>query len=154
MSKISEENIKRAIDIIKKLINEIKEKKSQSQLREQLRLCKSYIQSFGPAVINNGLYPAVAFFEKEESNAEGCRYYVTRMVFYMIQSEIKFENNDIIYVENKEENYKPLLMEYILSKSEDDIIEVKEEIKKAIVALKTAIRLFVISKESDVSDTL
>ena len=141
MSKISEKDIERAILIIDKFKEEL-----GMEADRELKMAKSYIQSFGPAIINNGLLPAIAFYEKNETQSEGTRYYTMRMVYYMLcpkneKDEIKFKN---------EKDYKPLLMNHVLEKMESiiklndiNIKKAEKEIIKAVIALKTVIRLYV-----------
>lgn len=141
--KIENEDIIKAMEVIDDFIEEL-DKANRKNKNETLKFLKSYIQSFGPAIINNGLYPAIAFYEKDGGNSAEKTYYIMRMIRNMI---IDVDNNeksvDILEKsDGKNKSYKPLLLEYLKGQSQD-YKEIEYKIKKATIALKSAIRLYV-----------
>lgn len=86
---------------------------------------KGYLSSFGASIVQSGLVPASAFFEKADSNTEGNRYNVIKAVIYILQRQEKLPDNIA------------LLSTYSLQNE----VSLKH-IDKAIAALKIAIRQY------------
>ncbi|MBP2143373.1 CRISPR-associated protein Cmr5 [Methanococcus voltae] len=83
-----------------------------------------YLASYGPAIIQSGLIPAV--------------------VFYQGKDEKKIVNDLILEViGKKEDEYNKDLLEYACNNEK----EAKEEIMDAIIALKLALRTFKIGEK-------
>ncbi|KGM98506.1 type III-B CRISPR module-associated protein Cmr5 [Clostridium botulinum] len=97
---------------------------------------KGYISSFGAGIIQSGLLPTVAFFEKEDSNFKSYRFKITEMIFKMLAKEKYCKDNK--------------LLNYLLDK--EDIEEVKEDIINIAIALKLAMRTFKFSEKEKVGD--
>ncbi|MCD3350624.1 type III-B CRISPR module-associated protein Cmr5 [Clostridium botulinum D/C] len=97
---------------------------------------KGYISSFGAGIIQSGLLPTVAFFEKEDSNSKSYRFKITEMIFKMLAKEKYCKDNK--------------LLNYLLDK--EDIEEVKEDIINIAIALKLAMRTFKFSEKEKVGD--
>ncbi|KEI13759.1 hypothetical protein Z959_02375 [Clostridium novyi B str. ATCC 27606] len=97
---------------------------------------KGYISSFGAGIIQSGLLPTVAFFEKEESNSKSDRFKITEIIFKMLNKNKYCKNNK--------------LLDYLLYK--EDIEEVKEDIINIAIALKLAMRTFKFSDKEKVGD--
>lgn len=139
--KIGNEDIIKAMTVIDNFIEELDNKKSANK-NETLKFLKSYIQSFGPAIINNGLYPAIAFYEKNGGNSAEKTYYIMRMIRNMIVDNDEKQVEILENLDSEGNVYKPLLLEYLMEESENHK-ESEYKIKKATIALKSAIRLYV-----------
>ncbi len=97
-----------------------------------------YISSFGAAVIQSGLLPAVAFNENKSANSEQDRPKLMKAILEIVKGEAVGENDKLI-------NY------VIDSKDSDKEILTKRRVLNAAIALKLAIRTFDL-KEMSVKD--
>lgn len=119
-----EELIPYAIDIIQEvLVNDGKVEKEY----------KGYISSFGASIIQAGLLPTIAFFEKTSSSAKADRKKLTKAILKLIY----------IMKGKKEENQnnETTLLDYALNNIKKDL-NLKEDIINATVALKLALNTF------------
>lgn len=145
--KLGNEDIIKAMTVIDNFIEELDNKKSVNK-NETLKFIKSYIQSFGPAIINNGLYPAIAFYEKNAGNSAEKTYYIMRMIRNMIVANDEERVEILEKSDSKDNVYRPLLLEYLMKESQD-YKDSEYKIKKATIALKNAIRLYVQTEKGD-----
>ena len=105
----------------------------QGQPREKIpKQFKGYISSFGAAVIQTGLLPAVAFYSVRGS-AEEERGRVIEAIFYVLRE------NDIVA------NYNNLMQFLVANRQRLDYF--KPKIMDAATALKLALRTFPIEKQ-------
>lgn len=106
-----------AIDAIRKIILE------DNKVSKEYN---GYISSFGASIIQSGLIPTIAFYENKSANSKGNRSKITSAILYVI-------------TDGKNINGK--LLDYVLSKKEDDRV-VKQKINDAAISIKLAIRTF------------
>ncbi|WP_073196518.1 type III-B CRISPR module-associated protein Cmr5 [Caloranaerobacter azorensis] len=84
-----------------------------------------YISSFGACIIQNGLLPAVAFFENKNANSQQDRRKLMKIILKVLDEETK-ENS---------------LFQYLLkNKSEEKIL--RKEIINIVIALQQVIRTY------------
>jgi CRISPR-associated protein Cmr5 len=95
---------------------------------------KGYFASFGAAIIQSGLLPAVIFFENEQGNAQADRKKVPMAVLHLLQKQYGNEPMSALHTASK-------LSEYILHSTRPEHKDL-EMVAKAAVALKVALRTF------------
>ncbi|MDP0505813.1 MAG: type III-B CRISPR module-associated protein Cmr5 [Fusobacterium sp. JB019] len=120
-------NKKKVEEYIPKVIKLIEEefKDSNKGLPKELT---GYITSFGAAIIQSGLIPAVAFYEREESNGSDETSKNRKKLMRII--------GKLLYEDFKQDN---LLLEKLID--EHNKIK-KDDIINASVAIKLVIRLY------------
>ena len=113
---------------------------------------KGYISSYGASIVQSGLIPASAFFEKTDSNADEPRCAVVRAVIYILSKHDdvpedilcgldKLFNQYIFSKHDEVPENTALLSVYALQPGIDQRKLVKS-VDKAIAALKIAIRQY------------
>ncbi len=97
---------------------------------------KGYISSFGAAIIQTGLIPAVAFYSVK-ARAEKDRNKIPAAILYILKKsgEINEDVND--------------LLKYLVDHHDDDLSQIKSKIMDAATAMKLAIRTFHIPKKQE-----
>ncbi len=91
-----------------------------------------YISSFGAAVMQSGLLPAIAFNEKTTSGSEEDRSCLMRAILQIIKAS-PLEKGET-------------LIKYVLATSETERRAMRRDILNAATALKLAIRTFRLEK--------
>lgn len=94
---------------------------------------KGYISSFSATIVQMGIYPAMIVFENTESDTSSERYRLPLAVLYLLCMMKKVQNKYNLNAEYC------LSDQYAASKNKELLAEY---IKKAIVALKVAIRMY------------
>lgn len=95
---------------------------------------KGYFASFGAAVIQSGLLPAVIFFENEQGDAKADRKKVPAAILHLLAQKYTQEQNPDLHDCQKLSTY--------LLKSPNAASKDLAMITKASVALKIALRTF------------
>ena len=109
---------------------------TKAELLEDGKISKEYngyISSFGAAVMQSGLKPAIAFNESESSGSQKDRKKLMKAVLYIIKQENP--NN---------EDMEDKLLSYVLKND-----NLQEKILDAATALKLVIRTFKLKKEGE-----
>lgn len=102
-----------------------------------------YISSFGAAVIQSGLKPAIAFYEREGSSSLEDKKKLMSAILYMIK-------NKYASTPNEADDNRSLLA-FVLQRSDIER-RVKRDIVDASITLKLAIRTFKIKKRGELND--
>jgi CRISPR-associated protein Cmr5 len=89
-----------------------------------------YISSFGASIIQSGLLPTLALFEKKDAPTKEDKSKLTELILKIL---------------NENSNYNTLL-EYVLD-SKDDKLYLKQKILDISIALKLSIRTFKLDKD-------
>ncbi|WP_027340251.1 type III-B CRISPR module-associated protein Cmr5 [Halonatronum saccharophilum] len=112
------------------------------------KVYKSYISSFGASIVQSGLKPTLAFYEKDDNVSQGDkgskhdkgpkhdRSRLSRMILKLIDDS---EGSLLRYVIEEEEQGK-------------DGRSLREKIKDAAIAIKLALRTFKLSEDSGGND--
>lgn len=100
---------------------------------------KGYFASFGAAIIQSGLLPAVIFFENEQGGAKADRYKVPQAILHLLKKQYGSEQNKTLHEYGK-------LSEYVLNSKQAGVKDL-QMISKAAVALKIALRTFDLTEE-------
>lgn len=95
---------------------------------------KGYFASFGAAIIQSGLLPAVIFFENEQGDAKADRPKVPKAILHLLRKQYNQEQNRPLHEYEK-------LSDYLLKSGQPDSKDLAI-IGKAAVALKIALRTF------------
>ena len=96
---------------------------------------KGYFSSFGAAVVQSGILPAVIFFENETGRTEANRPHVIEAVLKLLQAKGEIPSNvgrlttHLLNPQNQQELQKPIV--------------------EAAIALKIALRTFTIEKDKN-----
>ena len=102
---------------------------------------KGYISTFGAMVIQNGLIPALAYFEKTDANEKGNRKKIANIVkeFLKVKGDIRIDD-------------KKKLCQYLADEvqtkrmSKDKLREIENKVIDVASALKLALRTFLEEK--------
>ena len=102
---------------------------------------KGYISTFGAMVIQNGLIPALAYFEKNDANEKGNRKKIANIVkeFLKVKGDIRIDD-------------KKKLCQYLADEvqtkrmSKDKLREIENKVIDVSIALKLALRTFLEEK--------
>ena len=102
---------------------------------------KGYISTFGAMVIQNGLIPALAYFEKTDANEKGNRKKIANIVkeFLTVKGDIRIDD-------------KKKLCQYLADEvqtkrmSKDKLREIENKVIDVSIALKLALRTFLEEK--------
>lgn len=102
---------------------------------------KGYISTFGAMVIQNGLIPALAYFEKTDANEKGNRKKIANIVkeFLKVKGDIRIDD-------------KKKLCQYLADEvqtkrmSKDKLREIENKVIDVSIALKLALRTFLKEK--------
>ncbi len=94
---------------------------------------KGYISSFGAAIIQTGLIPAVAFYSVK-ARAEKDRNKIPKAILHILKKSDEINEN----VDD--------LLKYLVDHYDADLSQIKSKIMDATTALKLAIRTFPITK--------
>ena len=134
MMKKIEKLIKPAFEAVvsAKIIKREKGKDIEIRLVNNGEICKEfkgYISSFGAAITQSGLLPALAFNHQSESGSKKDRILLMEAIFLLIK---KMRNDEIIVKEN--------LFEY--AKVVSDLRFLKNQIVDATTAIKLVIRTY------------
>lgn len=99
---------------------------------------KSYISTFGAMIVENGLLPALAFFEKKDSAAEEKRDKIIDVLREFL------ENRDVNLKGSKDKTLANLLVDKIKNKTltKDQLREIESKVIDASIALKLSLRTF------------
>ena len=88
-----------------------------------------YISSFGASIIQSGLLPSVAFYERNDAGSKNDKAKLTKAILKIINKEATDSN----------------LLDYII-KNQNSSSNLKEDIINAAIAIKLAIRTFELKK--------
>ncbi len=110
---------------------------------------RGYISEFGSMVIQNGILPALAYFEKEDNNAEGERKKIVDvMKEFLISEDIRFSKSShrdklVVIIKN--------MVKTNDSFNRDELRLIENKIIDISIALKLAMRTYlkVDNKEAD-----
>jgi CRISPR-associated protein Cmr5 len=94
------------------------------------KVYNGYISSFGAAIIQSGILPAIANLEKTTQNTEGDKKNIAKALLYILTDLKK-------YSPYKESNS---LLEMALKLRNDKSFQ--SDLKNAVIALKLSIRMF------------
>jgi CRISPR-associated protein Cmr5 len=147
--------MKRIDELIPAAINAIKE--SQIPAKENGLVpneYKGYIDTFGASIVQNGLIPAVIFFEtaggKEDESITTDR---EKQGIYANRNKLmKAILRVILHKEKETTTGKPgTLFEYVTVKTKGGMTEkqIRQEVVDAAIAVKLALRTFAIKKENE-----
>lgn len=114
---IETDNIKKAISAISETLNPV-----EGVIKAPF---SGYIASFGAAIIQSGLIPAVIFFEDPSANSEENRTLLIDAIVNYLDLEIP-----------------TTLSSYLLTLNNDDLFEMEDAIIEASIAIKLALRTF------------
>lgn len=95
---------------------------------------KGYFASFGAAVIQSGLLPAVVFFENEQSSAKAERIKVPKAILHLLRKKYDDTVNPPLHKHEK-------LSDYLLNSTQAAARDI-DMISKAAIALKIGLRTF------------
>jgi CRISPR-associated protein Cmr5 len=104
-------------------------------LKEEFKDCyipsayNGYISSFGASIIQSGLLPTLALFEKKDAPTKEDRSKLTKLILKIL-----------------DDKYNNTLLEYVLSANDDELY-LKQKILDISVALKLSIRTFKLDKD-------
>jgi len=119
--KLNEELIRTAIKAI-----ELREIVEKGQYKRQYN---GYIASFGAAIIQSGLLPAVIFFENDDANSEEKKIKVIKALVFVLKEHYKLEIGTQKF------------SEYLLQGG-NNTPELLNKVNRAAAALKLALRMF------------
>jgi CRISPR-associated protein Cmr5 len=88
-----------------------------------------YISSFGASVIQSGILPTLALFEKKDAPTKEDKSKLTKLILKILDNK-----------------YNKTLLEYVLD-SQDDKLYLKQKILDISIALKLSIRTFKLDKD-------
>ena len=102
---------------------------------------KGYISTFGAMVIQNGLIPALAYFEKNDANEKGNRKRISNIVknFLKVKDIIKINDNKKLCQYLSEEIQSKRMVKDKLREIENKVIDIS-------IAIKLALRTFLEEK--------
>ena len=124
--------------ILKKVKEEFEREINSSGIPSEY---KGYISTFGAMVIQNGLIPALAYFEKTDANEKGNRKKIANIVkeFLKVKGDIRIDD-------------KKKLCQYLADEvqtkrmSKDKLREIENKVIDVSIALKLALRTFLKEK--------
>lgn len=128
MKKRIEKYIPRAIE----LIHQVKIDKGGVVSNE----FKGYFSSFGAAIIQNGLKPALAFFSNEASDAKENRAKILIAIYHLV------------YEKDYDKTIKANKLLHEIIQLGDNYAQKQEEIIDASIALKLAVRTYKLEKKN------
>lgn len=105
------------------------------------KVFKGYISSFGAAVIQSGLIPAIIFFENEDNNANADRHKiigVLKDIINAMRQQYTVTDATILVSSQIPANYS--MAQYIIEHGNTD--QLLKEITEAAVAMKLALRMY------------
>lgn len=125
-------------DILKMTKEEFREDINKNGIPSEY---KGYISTFGAMVIQNGLIPALAYFEKTDANEKGNRKKIANIVkeFLKVKGDIRIDD-------------KKKLCQYLADEvqtkrmSKDKLREIENKVIDVSIALKLALRTFLEEK--------
>ena len=102
---------------------------------------KGYISTFGAMVIQNGLIPALAYFEKNDANEKGNRKRISNIVknFLKVKGIVKINDNKKLCQYLSEEIQSKRMVKDKLREIENKVIDIS-------IAIKLALRTFLEEK--------
>ena len=123
-------------DAIRILSDDIKINRNKNGIEIPVpKAFKGYFSSFGAAVVQSGILPAVIFFENETGRTEANRPQVIEAVLKLLQAKGEIPSNvgrlttHLLNPQNQQKLQKPIV--------------------EAAIALKIALRTFTIEKEKN-----
>lgn len=129
-----EEYIPQAIKLIEKEFKDYKDKGLPKELH-------GYISSFGASIIQSGLIPAVAFYERAETKSNDDiainRRKLMRIIGNLIGYDLKSKEDNL---KNNRDEKDDLLLEKLING--DEAKKKKNDIIHSAIAIKLAIRLY------------
>lgn len=131
--KISKEQIEYAIEALRK--NNIISKNNRYP-----KAFKGYISSFGAAVIQSGLIPAIIFFENEDNDADADRPRIIGALKYIINAKYEQDSTDGTVPASSRIPENCSMAQYIMEHRNTD--QLLKEITEAAVAMKLALRMY------------
>ena len=125
-------------DILKMVKEEFKTEINNSGIPSEY---KGYISTFGAMVIQNGLIPALAYFEKNDANEKGNRKRISNIVknFLKVKGIIKINDNKKLCQYLSEEVQSKRMVKDKLREIENKVIDIS-------IAIKLALRTFLEEK--------
>ncbi|MCC8142634.1 MAG: hypothetical protein LUD02_02815 [Tannerellaceae bacterium] len=118
-------------ELIKYAITELKKEIAPEDIYKGVY--KGYISSFGAAIIQSGLLPAVLTFEQKNENTQADRSAIIRAIINIIDANRRAHNKTTLIGDQK-------LAEYILAHKDE--YQLINEVEEAAIALKLALRMF------------
>lgn len=136
-------------ELIPKAIEAIKKSNISDSMGMVVNEYKGYIDTFGASIVQNGLIPAIIFFEAGGKEGEPNTSDPQKQGTYENRKKLMKAILDLIPV--KEKGNATTLFDYVTHQKDNKIDEkqIRQKVVDAAIAVKLALRTFAIKKKDD-----
>ena len=140
--------MKRIDELIPKAIEAINRNKIPGANNIVPNEYKGYIDTFGASIVQNGLIPAIIFFEAGGKEGEPNTYDPEKQRIY--ENRKKLMKTILDLIKGIEKGKTSTLYEYVtLQKKSMDEKQIRQQVVDAAIAVKLALRTFAIRKKDE-----
>lgn len=122
---MNKQKVEELFPIVMETLKRVEIVNEQNQVPKEYN---GYIASFGASIIQSGILPAIAFFERNTQNTEQDKKRLMTAILYVLDSQLE-----------NQENKK--LLDYVLSRY-NNLDEIEEKILYISVAMKLVLRTY------------
>ncbi|MGE5340832.1 MAG: type III-B CRISPR module-associated protein Cmr5 [Candidatus Omnitrophota bacterium] len=142
--------MKRIAELIPAAIDAIKRNGIPNENKKVPNEYKGYIDTFGASIVQNGLIPAIIFFETA-GGKEGASITDDKEKEGIYKNRNKLMKAILDVILKKEEGKFPTLFEYVKARQGEKVAEkqIRQKVVDAAIAIKLALRTFAIEKKDE-----